>query len=181
MNIRVLTAILGCFLVAGCKTLTVTDEPFFRTREMRDTLDAYLSRIDTTYSTTEYPLITYVIVDDMFEEHSPMLFIKTSHLTEIAYPSVGRSDTYTFKGVYRGHYMHLTFSTKYKQFFKRNLVQSPSVEEEYMFNARKLSQRNNNLCEGEAFYDILPNGSLNLSMYRESIYSYKYKGDGYSW
>ena len=64
-------------------------------------------------------------------------------------------------------------STKYKQFFKRNLVQSPSVEEEYMFNARKLSQRNKNLCEGEAFYDILPNGSLNLSMYRESIYSYK--------
>ena len=83
MNIRVLTAILGCFLVAGCKTLTVTDEPFFRTREMRDTLDAYLSRIDTTYSTTEYPLITYVIVDDMFEEHSHMLFIKTSPYTEI--------------------------------------------------------------------------------------------------
>ena len=83
MNIRVLTAILGCFLVAGCKTLTVTDEPFFRTRERRDTLVAYVSRIDTNYSNTEYRLITYVVVDDIVEEHSHMLFIKTSPYTEI--------------------------------------------------------------------------------------------------
>lgn len=177
---KIIIITMSFFIITGCKTFAVTDEPFFRSREMRDTLDAYLSRIDTSYSTNDYPLITFVVVQEMTEEGSPTMLIKTTHIPEICIPSAGNSTTQSYCGVYHGHHLRLCFDTKYKSLFKKHLAQSETAKDEFSLICKKLTGKYGELFEGEAYYDIQPDGSLKRSFYRESIYSKKSKG-GYAW
>lgn len=176
MKHHILAILLYAMTIAGCTTMAVTDEPFFRSREMCDTLDAYLSRIDTSYTTAECPLVTFVIVHDMWENDSPVLFIKTTRMYEVWYPSAsnGTSAFHTFLGMYHGHYLNLGFDSKYKRLFKRGLTQCELEKEEYLLNIRKRSiEEHSELIEGYAYYNIQSDGSLMRVMYEENIYNRK--------
>lgn len=165
MKRYVIPLVLSLLCLAGCKTLAITDEPFFRYKEMQDTLDAYLARIDTSKSISPRTLVTFIDIVDMFEVGVPMLHIATTNQWRISLPVAEFDDCNTYFGIYHGYRIKISCSTKYMNYLKKGIVQSQQAKEEY-FQRLKCSPKKRaddylywDIGEGTS-YKIITEGKL---------------------
>lgn len=164
-------SVAAIICLSGCNTMVVTDEPFFASAAMQDTLDNYMSNIDYSLGEPSRPLVTYIIIHDMWEMEHPVLLLMTSKKWEIAYPSVDTDLSRLYYGKHRGGLVEISCNPKYCCYLKKRIRQSKEAEKEY----RKARDEMNSsfdldVIEGYVEYDILKDGTLKRLHYQKSVY-----------
>lgn len=157
--------------LCGCNTMVVKDEPFFASVAMQDTLDNYMSNIDYSLGEPSRPLVTYIIIHDMWELGHPVLLLLTSKNSEVFFPSIDKDLSRRYYGKYRGELVEISFNPKYSCYFKRRIKQSKEAEKVYReARGQMISSLDVDVNEGYVEYDIMRDGSLKCLRYQKSVY-----------
>ena len=164
-------SIAAIICLSGCNTMVVTDEPFFAFAAMQDTLDNYMSNIDYSMGEPSRPMVTYVIIHEMWEPEHPVLLLMTSKKREISYPSVDNDLSRRYFGKYRGGLVEISCNPKYRCYLKKRIKQSKEAEKVYRKARGEMnSSFDFDVIEGYVEYDIMKDGTLKRVHYQKSIY-----------
>ena len=165
------TIVLLALQLTSCERAEESYIPIFKSAEIQDTLDTYLSTINEWNSLYGLPLITSIILTDPIVYGEPELQIQTDPFAELAFLNEDTGKTQSCIGLYKGHYVRLLYCSKYSDMI--NHEPRLSYKEKIIYEGIRQKYQKH-VCEdilcGKRAYEITKDGHLQLTYYRKGYY-----------